>query len=78
MRSRSEDVLLLHNQSLKNYTFIYNSRYNVSSPMRMEKKNMGMGMLRIGEVMFKNQLGVMGKNRRKSKKKNKLLLFSST
>lgn len=46
--------------------------------MRMEKKNMGMGMLRIGEVIFKNQLGVMGKNRRKSKKKNKLLLFSST
>lgn len=48
------------------------------SPIRTEKKNMGMGMLRIGDVTFKNQLGVMGKKRRKSRKKNRLLLFSST
>ena len=45
--------------------------------MRTEKKNMGMGILRIGEVTFRNQLGVIGKNLRKSRKKNKLLLFSS-
>lgn len=48
------------------------------SPIRTEKKNMGMGMLRMGEVTFKNQLGVIGKKRRKSRKKNRLLLFSST
>lgn len=50
----------------------------VASPMNTEKKKMGMGMLRTGQVMFRNQLGVIGKKRRKSRKKNKLLRFSST
>lgn len=36
------------------------------------------GIFSIGEVMFKNQFGLMGKNLRNSRKKNKLLLFSST
>lgn len=46
--------------------------------MSTEKKKMGMGMLRTGQVMFRNQLGVIGKKRRKRRKKNKLLRFSST
>lgn len=50
----------------------------VTSPMSTEKKKMGMGMLRTGQVTFKNQLGVIGKKRRKRRKKNKLLRFSST
>lgn len=35
-------------------------------------------MLRIGDAMFKNQLGDIGKSRRKSRKKNKLSWLSST
>lgn len=50
----------------------------VVSPMSTEKKNIGMGMLRTGQVMLRNQFGVMGKKRRKRRKKNKLLRFSST
>lgn len=50
----------------------------VVSPMSTEKKKIGMGMLRTGQVMLRNQFGVMGKKRRKRRKKNKLLLFSST
>lgn len=50
----------------------------VVSPMRTEKKKIGMGMLRTGQVMLRNQFGVMGKKRRKRRKKNKLLRFSST
>lgn len=46
--------------------------------MSTEKKKMDMGMLRTGQVMFRNQLGVIGKKRRKRRKKNKLLRFSST
>lgn len=46
--------------------------------MSTEKKKMGMGMLRTGQVMFRNQFGVIGKKRRKRRKKNKLLRFSST
>lgn len=37
-----------------------------------------MGILTIGADMFRNQLGVMGKNLRKSKKKNRQSWFSST
>lgn len=47
-------------------------------PIRTEKKNCIRGMFRIGAERFKNQFGVMGKSLRKSKKKNKLFLFSST
>lgn len=47
-------------------------------PIRTEKKNCTMGMFRIGADRFKNQLGVMGKSLKNSKKKNKLFLFSST
>lgn len=50
----------------------------VASPMSTEKKKMDMGMLRTGQVMLRNQFGVMGKKRRKRRKKNKLLRFSST
>lgn len=50
----------------------------VVSPMSTEKKKMGIGMLRTGQVMLRNQLGVIGKKRRKRRKKNKLLRFSST
>lgn len=46
--------------------------------MSTEKKKMGMGMLRTGQVMFRNQFGVIGKKRRKRRKKNRLLRFSST
>lgn len=49
-----------------------------SSPINTEKKKMEMGMLRTGQVMLRNQLGVMGKKRRKRRRKNKLLRFSST
>lgn len=35
-------------------------------------------MFRTGQVMFRNQFGVIGKKRRKSRKKNKLLRFSFT
>ena len=35
--------------------------------MKMERANSVTGMLTIGAVMFKNQFGLMGKNRRKSK-----------
>lgn len=48
------------------------------SPMNTDKKKIGIGMLRTGQVMFRNQLGVIGKKRRKSRKKNKLLRFSFT
>lgn len=48
------------------------------SPMSTEKKKTGMGMFRTGQVMLRNQLGVMGKKRRKRRKKNKQLRFSST
>lgn len=50
----------------------------VVSPMSTEKKKMGIGMLRTGQVMLRNQFGVMGKKRRKRRKKNKLRRFSST
>lgn len=46
--------------------------------MSTEKKKIGMGMLRTGQVMLRNQFGVIGKKRRKRRKKNKLLRFSST
>lgn len=46
--------------------------------MKTEPKKKVMGMLTIGAHMFRNQLGVMGKNLRKSRKKNKLSWFSST
>lgn len=44
----------------------------VSSPISTEKKKMDRGMLRTGQVMLRNQLGVMGKKRRKRRKKNRL------
>lgn len=37
-----------------------------------------MGILTIGADMFRNQLGVIGKNLRKSRKKNRQSWFSST
>lgn len=46
--------------------------------MKTEQKKKVMGMLTIGADMFRNQLGVMGKNLRKSRKKNKQSWFSST
>lgn len=47
-------------------------------PMKTEQKKKVMGMLTIGADMFRNQLGVMGKNLKKSRKKNKQSWFSST
>lgn len=47
-------------------------------PMKTAMKKRVTGIFSIGEVMFKNQLGLMGKNLRNNRKKNKLLLFSST
>lgn len=47
-------------------------------PMKTEPKKKVMGMLTIGAAMFRNQLGLMGKNLRKSRKKNRESLFSST
>ncbi len=47
-------------------------------PMKTAMKKRVMGIFSIGEVMFKNQFGLMGKNLRNSRKKNKLPLFSST
>lgn len=46
--------------------------------MKTEPKKKVMGMLRMGAAMFRNQLGLMGKNLRKSRKKNSESLFSST
>lgn len=46
--------------------------------MKTAMKKIVTGILSIGEVMFKNQFGLMGKNLRNSRKKNKLLRFSST
>lgn len=46
--------------------------------MKTAMKKRVTGIFSIGEVMFKNQFGLMGKNLRNSRKKNKLLLFSST
>lgn len=40
-------------------------------PIKTEQKKYVMGILTIGADMFKNQLGVMGKNLRKSKKKKR-------
>lgn len=47
-------------------------------PMKTAMKKRVTGMFSIGDAMFKNQFGLMGKNRRKRRKKNKLLRFSST
>lgn len=52
--------------------------YYICLPMKTEKKKNVMGMFTIGADMFKNQLGVMGKNRKKSRKKKRQSLFSST
>lgn len=46
--------------------------------MKTDPKKKVMGMLTIGAAMFINQLGLMGKNLRKSRKKNRESLFSST
>lgn len=46
--------------------------------MKTEQKKKVMGMFTIGADIFRNQLGVMGKNLRKSRKKNKQSWFSST
>lgn len=54
------------------------SRVHVCLPMKMEQKKKVMGMLTIGADMFRNQFGDMGKNLRKSRKKNKQSLLSST
>lgn len=48
------------------------------SPMKTEQKKNVIGMLTIGADMLRNQLGVMGKNLRKSRKKNKQSWLSST
>ena len=48
------------------------------SPMKTEQKKKVMGMFTIGADMFRNQLGVIGKNLKKSRKKNKQSWFSST
>lgn len=50
----------------------------VCLPMKTEQKKKVMGMFTIGADIFRNQLGVMGKNLRKSKKKNRQSWFSST
>lgn len=47
-------------------------------PMKTAMKKRVTGIFNIGEVMFKNQLGLIGKNLRNSRKKKRLLLFSST
>lgn len=44
----------------------------------MEKKKWVRGTFRIGDVMLRNQFGVMGKNLRNKRKKNRLFLFSCT
>ena len=46
-------------------------------PTSTDKKNKCIGTLSIGDDMFKNQFGVIGKRRRNNKKKNKLSIFSS-
>lgn len=46
--------------------------------MKTEQKKNVMGMLTMGADMLRNQLGVMGKNLRKSRKKNKQSWLSST
>lgn len=48
------------------------------SPTKTEQKNSVMGMLTMGADMLRNQLGVMGKNLRNSRKKNKQSWLSST
>lgn len=40
--------------------------------MNTEKKNICTGILSMGEDMFKNQFGDIGKNRKNRRKKNKL------
>lgn len=46
--------------------------------MKTEKKKNVTGMLTMGADMLRNQLGVMGKNLRKRRKKNRQDWFSST
>lgn len=48
------------------------------SPIKTEQKKNVMGMLTMGADMLRNQLGVMGKNLRNSRKKNKQSWLSST
>lgn len=61
-----------------NFKQAVNQVIHVCLPMKTEQKKKVMGMLTIGADMFRNQLGVMGKNLRKSRKKNKQSWFSST
>lgn len=49
-----------------------------SLPIRTEKKNCVIGTSKIGDVMFRNQLGDMGNNLKNNKKKNRLSRFSLT
>jgi hypothetical protein len=46
-----------------------------SLPINTDKKNKCIGTFTIGDAMFKNQFGVIGKNLRNNRKKNKLSLF---
>lgn len=48
------------------------------SPIKTEQKKNVIGMLTMGADMLRNQLGVMGKNLRNSRKKNKQSWLSST
>ena len=47
-------------------------------PINTDKKNKWIGMLSIGEAMFRNQLGDIGNSLRNNRKKNKLSILSCT
>lgn len=46
--------------------------------MKTAMKKRVTGIFSIGDAMLRNQFGLIGKNLRNRRKKNKLLLFSST
>lgn len=48
------------------------SKKNKDLPINTEKKNICTGMLSIGDDIFKNQFGDIGKNLRNKRKKNRL------
>lgn len=58
--------------------FLTKCPFLLYSPIKTEQKKNVMGMLTMGADMLRNQLGVMGKNLRKSRKKNKQSWLSST
>jgi len=48
------------------------------SPIKTEKKNCVIGTSKIGDDMFRNQLGDIGNNLKNNRKKNRLSRFSLT